>query len=419
MNSRRHGHPRRGVSLIEAIVALAVMAFGMVAIVGLQATLRNNADGSKQRAEAVRIAQEEIERWRSFVGLQADPGGVDYGDIAGTTTTTVAGLNATYTVVRTVPPQQAPAPKTVSIQVSWSDRTSQQGQEDPSVVLNSAIAGISPELAGALSLPQNRGSTWRVNNRNPAVPRSAKNFGDGSSGFVPPQSAGPKVVWVFNNATGIIERTCRVEADVSNDTLSAESVAADLASCDSSRTAQLLSGFVRFANLLVQPDEHEAEAPSGLPLNLELVLSLTSENHPDPGYACFDDSPELALATAQPVIYYCAIYSNPARTWSGRLRVVPLAFTAAGAEPWVIGVEAAERKVCRYTTLSDDGTQTSRNSAHPLDYSVTGSAAGAALREQNFLVIRGSHACPTDATSDADPVNANTRVHQNGVLPYT
>ena len=56
----------RGVSLVEAMVALAVMAFGMLAVVGVQSTLRLNGDIAKQRSEATRIAQETLEKGRSF-----------------------------------------------------------------------------------------------------------------------------------------------------------------------------------------------------------------------------------------------------------------------------------------------------------------------------------------------------------------
>ena len=59
----RHG---RGLSLIEAMVAFAVMGFGMLGVLGIQATLRNNADQAKQRTEAVRIAQEALESWRAL-----------------------------------------------------------------------------------------------------------------------------------------------------------------------------------------------------------------------------------------------------------------------------------------------------------------------------------------------------------------
>jgi hypothetical protein len=231
------------------------------------------------------------------------------------------------------------------------------------------------------------------------------------------------VAWVFNNVTGIIERTCTVDGDIITDTLTAAAVAADLDSCDASRTAQLLTGFVNFADIAAQPDEAEAEAPTGLPLNLDMALTLTSANHPEPGHACFDDSPLEAVAQARPVAYFCAIYMNADRRWAGRLRITPLAFeTPAGSAAWSVGTnEVADgsfRVVCRYTTLPGDGGASSKNSAHPLVYTLAGSAAGAALRDQNFLVIRGTHSCPVDALSDDDLVNANTRVHQNGNQPY-
>ncbi len=73
---------QRGVSLVEALVALAVMAFGMMAIVGVQSTMRQNADIAKQRSEAVRIAQEAIERWRAYSVLDTTAGRTAYADIA-------------------------------------------------------------------------------------------------------------------------------------------------------------------------------------------------------------------------------------------------------------------------------------------------------------------------------------------------
>ena len=62
----------RGVSLIEALVALAVMAFGLLGVVGMQSTLRVNADVSRQRAEAVRMAQEKMEdnAWKYLYSRQ-------------------------------------------------------------------------------------------------------------------------------------------------------------------------------------------------------------------------------------------------------------------------------------------------------------------------------------------------------------
>ena len=79
----------RGVSLIEALVALAVMAFGLLGVVGMQATLRFNADVSRQRAEAVRMAQEKMEEMRAFgvLGSVAPAGEHGYADIISATDT--------------------------------------------------------------------------------------------------------------------------------------------------------------------------------------------------------------------------------------------------------------------------------------------------------------------------------------------
>lgn len=73
----------RGVSLVEALVAMAVMSIGMLALVGVQSTLRMNGDLARQRTEATRIASEEIERVRSFTSLAAVPGapGMSYDEI--------------------------------------------------------------------------------------------------------------------------------------------------------------------------------------------------------------------------------------------------------------------------------------------------------------------------------------------------
>ena len=100
----------RGVSLIEALLALVVMSLGMLAVVGVQATLRSNGDLSRQRAEAVRLAQEGTETWRTFTSVTAVAGQVDYADIASDPVPVelVTPLaNATYMRTRTVAPDGA------------------------------------------------------------------------------------------------------------------------------------------------------------------------------------------------------------------------------------------------------------------------------------------------------------------------
>lgn len=410
--NRVHRSPGRGVSLIEAICALGVMAFGMLAVVGVQATLRSNADVSKQRAEATRLAQQGMENARGFAQLAADPGtaaAAEYDEIVTAIGAPIGGLNADYTPARTVPAERYPKLKTVVSDVSWVDRAG----VTQTVQLYSAIARIAPEVAASLTLPQQSGAMLLAVGRNPTIPLQAKDLGSGTSVFVPPQPALGTVAWVFNNFSGLITGVCNVAAGSTTATV----LAADVAACSNNTTAQLVSGYVRFASTAVQPTAAESEAPSASVLNLDVVLALTSAGHPAPGATCFDDSTsDAALAAGRQVVtYFCAVFSNIGFTWSGRTRIKPLALSAG--VPWVIAAaDAANFKVCRYTTLAADVS--AKNADHPLDYTATGSKPKASLSNQNFLVVSAAHNCPTDVASAGDFVNSNTRLHQNGVAPF-
>ena len=61
-----------GASLIEALVAMLVMALGLLAVTGIQSRLRQSGDAAKQRTEATRIAQAEMQRLRSYSVLSRD-----------------------------------------------------------------------------------------------------------------------------------------------------------------------------------------------------------------------------------------------------------------------------------------------------------------------------------------------------------
>ena len=396
---------QRGVSLVEALVAMGVMAFGMLAVVGLQVTLRTNGDVSKQRAEAVRIAQQSIEDWRAFVAIEATPGVVDYEDLVSDGPTNIAGINATYARTRTftVWPGGSPPMKTLAVAITWDDRNGQP----QTVQLNSVIAGIAPDLAGSLAVPANGVAGRQPLGRHRGIPAMAKDLGS-VSGFMPPQAAGGGVTWVFNNVSGLITGVCNLPGRTI-----ATLVAADVAACSANTLAQLLRGYVAFAAVAAQPNAAQAESPTGLPRDLDISLSLTSaQAHPAPPI-CFDDAQAVAFAAVpgSVVSYYCAVFRNASGTWSGRSRVVP--------SGWVVGTAAGEYKVCRYTTLAADNPALAKNADHPLDYTEAGSAVDASLSAQNFLVISAAHTCPSDAPAAGDFVNSNTRLHQDGSVAYS
>jgi len=145
------GHPRcHGVSLVEALVAMAVMAFGMLALVRVQATLRFSSDLAKQRTEATHIATEELENLRLFTSVRA--GNPAWDDIAGRTVDPYlqpdGTSNTRYRLVRTVGTSDGMPQKVVTVQVSWTDRTGTR----QSIRIDTVVAGVDPGLSGLLSM---------------------------------------------------------------------------------------------------------------------------------------------------------------------------------------------------------------------------------------------------------------------------
>jgi Tfp pilus assembly protein PilV len=417
----------RGISLIEAVVALAVMAFGMLAYVGLQSTLRFNSDVAKQRSEAVRIAQEAIEQWRAYSAIETTAGRRAYDDLpAGNLAPVViAGENASFTLQRTVVDSSvsdqallrgaAPRMKALTVDVSWQDRNG----DNQSVRLSTTLTASPPELAGALAVPGRAGPQQLPQGRNAAIPVLAKDLGGGISGYKPPGAAGGEVVFVFNNATGVIVGVCNgVQTDQEALT------AAEVQNCSNNANALPLSGFVRFSTGLAQPTAADSERPSSTAHNLELRLDLTSDGHPDPSHACYADAPGSALTTRTVVPYFCVVFFQPDAVplWSGISTLTPLAFVESPDHPWRIAddaddVRVTRYRVCRYTPAANDA-QAVANTFHPRTYQNVSLLQP--LTNQNFLVIRagdGSAAfgCPTDVPADpaaGDFVNSNTLVHQ-------
>lgn len=421
------GRPR-GVSLVEALVALAVLAFGILGVVGVQVSLRLNGDVSRQRAEAVRIAQERIESQRAFTALGATGTGyADIGDVVGDPVFGDSG-NTTYTVDQTVTDAQAADPaeprlRSLVVDVRWTDRAG----ATQAVRLSTGIAGVAPGLAGSLGVPADRSALRLPGGRNPTLPPGAVDQHDGTSLFTPPgQGATPTTTWVFDNITGLITRICNPEC--------------------TSQTRLPLSGFVRFAPGLPVPAppapaptlaeqqsalEQQAESPDVVPsawqgLQVEVsnsILTASGTSAANAAGSCFTGLLPVTGPPYAAVEYYCAVpttVSTPLR-WSGR-STLDVAASPALIATSVSAVSAAEYRVCRYTPQRDPiGTvpqhgdfPTNGNVDHPRDYvNVT-----APLTDQNFLVIpagdgTGEFACPADYLNPSLPfVNSNTWQHQ-------
>ncbi len=387
---------QRGISLIEALVALAVMAFGMLGVVGMQSTLRSNGDLSRQRAEAMRLAQEEVERLRQYTVLlpaEATASMPAFGNIASQAASEVAADNANTvftreTVVATPDPDD-PLVRHLSVVVRWTDR---QGLPQ-NVRLNTLIAGVIPELGALPSMRTDRGALQQPLGRHSAIPRGATtNEGGLTSSFTPPGAA-PGYRWVFNNATGFITSICTGASD---------------ASCTSARR-QLLSGIVAFATGAA-PTSAEAENPidAAVPLSMEVVVTLPTAT---PNGVCFIDSTVTNRRS-----YFCAVPMTIASRWSGRVvfGTLPLATNLATSS-------ATTYKVCRYTpdlvnnttnAVPSGQSELDYNARHPYQYI----RSTQPQTNKNFLVISSgngsgtAYTCPADDTGTA--VRSDTFPHQ-------
>lgn len=399
----------RGVSLIEAVVALAVMGFGMLGVAAMQSSIRYNADVARQRAEAVRVANEAIEVMRSYATVTAS-GKVDYTDIATGIPALVAtiplpasvvGTNATYTRTVTVFDTAAQNRKTVQVTVSWIDRTNTQQD----VRFSTEIHRTPPELAASLIVPGAGTVPQRPFGRHSTIPPSATPNSDGTSSFNPPGSG--SLVWVFNNTTGVIEKVCNPGC-VTN-------------------FGYLLAGYISFASSAMPPTSVHAEAPpdnalpafTATPPTAGVSISLSAPASPAFAPTCFYELLPASPAATKVVGYYCIVPGQagppaaPAQVpWSGQSALSGLSLALSMADPSV-----GAFKVCRYTSQQNNnavgtGVPALANSDHPFAYV----GVKTSLINQNFLVIGagdGSTAftCPDDNVS-TPVVNGRTWQHQ-------
>jgi len=383
-SSQHHQHARqRGVTLIEAMVAVVVMAFGMVALAGLQGNFRRSADVAKQRGEAIRLSQQDVELQRAFseLTLPANPasGVRAFADIVDGNDTLSTGTNTSFAIERRVVVLPMYGVTSVNTMVRWSDRTG----EDLRLSLDSLVSRVDPALATFLQQPVEGAPARRPLERNAQIPVGAKNLkdphGQGDvSAFKPVNGSG--LVWVFNNLTGVITGKCDVNKPLD------DIVLADVAACKTNFIGMgfLVSGFVRFSTGPVA--DPEAPASPALPMDVQIAVTVPA-NYLTPAYECFDNAP--ALAGAQSVVaYYCVVYTKDAATtnWSGRLSLSGIA------------LGAGNYRVCRYSA-DYDGNGTIENAEHPADYV----KVNAPLSRQNFLVVSYANSCP--AGQPADPAN--------------
>ena len=414
---RPQPHPRhplaargaqRGTTLLEGLVAFLVLCLGMLTVARVQTQLHLGAELAGQRLQATRLAQQELETLRDFVVLASAPGQHSFDDIRNAAHRVAAHADSlggvSYVVAARIDPAGAAA-KSATVTVSWNDRAGSAQR----VALASIIDGTDPAYSGALALAARDGPPRVRSARAAAVPRGARDLGNGTSVFKPVEGA-PLALVLDNASAQVLARCAGTVAAAPTRELDP----AGLSPCDA-RIGYLISGTVRFS-LAAPPD---AAAANDLPLPADVTLqSAPGSDIAAPAPSCttqalrtvarsgpdgtqFDAvalaaEPGAALpAGATPtgeryLAYDCVVYPGATASWSGTTVLRP--------SGWRIGTDDDALRVCRYADVATDPLERERADARQAPR-VDHVRVTRTLAHQNFLVIRARETCPAGAVA--------------------
>lgn len=208
MNSMNISQRRQsGFTIIEALISLIIMGFGILSLSGMQLDLSRNADDAKQRTEAVRLAQEKIEYYRSYTGIAATL--IGQGTVSGSALNWDALVNGSDTITTnavyarswTFGGANTDPMRNLTVGVVWTDRAGQTQTVTLSTVISKTDAADSGFLG--FPLPENT-NLKRPKNRNLNIPIPAIDIGNGRSAVA---FGGDKYV-LFSNISGDVVQIC-------------------------------------------------------------------------------------------------------------------------------------------------------------------------------------------------------------------
>lgn len=363
----------RGTSLVEALVALLVLALGMLAVVALQGPLRRLDEHARLRGQALQAGILELEALREVslgardATLPADvPSYAELGDAEHRIDVEGAQLQLRRSL------QPWAGGWRVHMALHWQGRDG-----DDQLHLHSLLPRADAGAWAAITTPPLPPlAALGAAARHSAVPEEARRIRPGTVVFKPEETG--TVAWLLEEDSGAVRAQCVVAGGLSTAALRE----ADLQACTPFPVmALLLSGDVR-ATLVRPPDQpNAAQAADAVP-DLGVALTLSSSPHLT--------APLCATRRhAARLSYWCAIVprspdaADPGVYWSGRSELTGLPLREGGY------------RVCRYAA---DRNQDGRLSAdeHPAHYQ----RVERALTRQHFLVLRFEQACPAGEAPD-------------------
>ena len=330
--------------------------------------MSRNADDARQRTEAVRIAQEKIETFRSYTGIMSTL--VDQGSTSNTAlnwNTLINGneiinsnsANAIYTRNWTFGSNFSDSMRGITVNVIWADRAG----DTQTVSLSSAVSKIDPAHSGFLSFPLPLNTNLkRPKNRSIDIPVPAISINNTGHSYIAWNGSTGGYL-VFSDASGDIIQKCSALPAVTS---------------ASAATNLPLSGCTQFNGYLLTG---YITGDSALNVNLvtKIVVPFSNQQFIGDTPECsvgiaFDQNNGAAIANTK--YYACLIVPTDdantiptTRVWSGRIDL-------AG----ITSASLAGTYTCRFTT--DANTEVNDN--HPAIYS----SVDKSLDNQNFYISK-------------------------------
>jgi len=407
MHSSKRGQV--GFTIVEALVSLIIMGFGIFALAGMQTALSNSADIAKQRTEAVRLAEEKIESLRSYTGITSTLVGQSTVSTSALNWNALAGgsdsitTNATFTRTWTLGGAITDPMRALTVNVAWTDRANAAQV----VSLSSILSQTDPADSGFLGFPLPLNTNLkRPKNRSLDIPIPAIDLGTGKSAI----AFGATGQFVtLDNIAGNVVQLCTPTGLPTNPTT--EQVVAALTNASTSNctsiTGYLLTGYVAQDSSVSSADWNAIQAGLGIDYS-----GITRNAAGAAGISCqfgnaLDQSTGAVIAGYK--YYVCVMpltapstppVSNGPFNWSGKILI-------AGPSLW--HGSGNKYYVCRYQYApAIDLTDVNQMNVQPyVNVNVS-------LDQQNYLIATTSNA--TSSTSPTCPSSMNVANVSSGVL---
>ena len=307
--NKRIGTAAAGFSLLEVLIVILVIAFGIIATLRLQGMMVQDSGFNAEQTIALSLAEEKLEDCRIYASL-GGPAPDSYAAISSADgdweeeqiQLKVVTFTRKWRVRHSREHGEASDYKEVEVVVEWRDA----GGRDREVQFASVIAGISPvAMLSLLARFSPDGQRIRPYDRTFLIPNTARDMGDYSL-YTPP---GSNVDIESDNLTGqIIGGLDWLPAPGTLD-----------------RAVYLISGYIEVSD---RPAPSVMQSWKTRLVNTNTLAQL-------PQHQCWDDSQAYAGTSLQPqyagyISYACVVQSSDLTdidgetfpTWSGSLRII-------------------------------------------------------------------------------------------------